>query len=104
VRGEVGAAVAQAAALPREDQLRPDAVRGGREESIAVERMQAGEGAEALRARRLDGGAKPLDDRAGGCQRDPGGGIAVFWIQGVSLRGAAVTNDSRGATDLTVAG
>ena len=35
-----------------------------------VERVQAGEGAEAGRARRLDGGAEPLDDRAGGRERD----------------------------------
>ena len=36
-----------------------------------------GEGAEAGRARRLDGGAQALDDRAGGRQRDTRGVVAV---------------------------
>jgi hypothetical protein len=46
VRGEVGAAGAEASALPRQDQLRPDPVGGGGEQALVVERVQAGEGAE----------------------------------------------------------
>ena len=73
VRGEVGAAGAQRAALAREDQLRADAVGRGREQAPVVERVEARERAEARRARRLDGGAQPLDDRVGGRERDAGG-------------------------------
>jgi uncharacterized protein (DUF2336 family) len=77
VGGEVGAAVAEAAARAGEDQLRADAVRRRREQPLAVERVQPGERAEAARARRLDRGPQPVDDRAGGRQRDPRGGVAV---------------------------
>ena len=63
MRGEVGAAVAQAAARPREHQLRADTVGRGGEQALVVERVQAGEGAEAGRARRFDGRAQALDDR-----------------------------------------
>ena len=78
VRGEVGAAVAQPAALPREDQLRADAVGGGGEKSAVAERMQARERAEALRAGRLDCRAQPVDDRPGRRERDPGGRVALL--------------------------
>ena len=47
VGGQVAAAVAQAAPLAREDQLRSDRVGGGREQAPLVERVQAGERAEA---------------------------------------------------------
>ena len=46
VRAEVRAAAAERAALPREDQLRPDRVGRRCEEPRAVERMEAGERAE----------------------------------------------------------
>ena len=81
VRGEVGAAVAQAPAGAREDQLRADAVGRGCEQALVVERVQAGERAEARRAGRLDGRAQPLDDRAGGRERDSGGGVTVLRAQ-----------------------
>jgi len=86
VRGEVGAAVAKPAAGAREDQLRADAVGRRCEVALAVERVQRGEGAEAGRARRLDGGAQPLDDGRGGVERDPSGGVAVLGGQESSLR------------------
>jgi hypothetical protein len=78
VRREVGAAVAQAAAGAGEDELRPDAVRRRREQPLVVERVQPGERAEPGRARRLDGRAEPIDDRAGGRERDACGGVAVL--------------------------
>ena len=59
--------------------LRPDRVHRGREQAAIVERVEAGEGAEALRAGRLDRRAQPLDDRVRGRERDPGrlvGGLA----------------------------
>ena len=65
VRSQVGAAVAQAAALPREDQLRADAVGRGGEEAAVPKGVQAGKGTEALGAGRLDGRAEPVDDRPG---------------------------------------
>jgi predicted DNA-binding protein len=82
VRGEVGTARAQRAALPRERQLRPDAVGGGSEESPLVERVQAGEGAEALRAGRLDRCAQPSDDCVGDAERDARGGVGALLPQG----------------------
>ena len=77
VRGQVGAAVAQPPARAGEDELRADAVGRGGEEAALVERVQAREGAEARGARRLDGSAEALDDRAGGRQRDTRGVVAV---------------------------
>ena len=46
VRGEVRPGRASRPARAREDELRADAVRGGREEAFLVERVEAGEGAE----------------------------------------------------------
>jgi hypothetical protein len=86
VRREVGAAVPQPVAGAGEDQLRADAVRRCGEVALAVEGVQAREGAEAARARRLDRGAQPLDDGGGGRERDPSGGVAVLGGQEVSLR------------------
>jgi hypothetical protein len=86
VRGEVGAAVAQPPAGAGEDQLRPDPVRGRRQEALAVERMEARKGAEPGRPRGLDGGAQPLDDRRGGRERDTSGDVAVLGGQEASLR------------------
>jgi hypothetical protein len=65
VRRQVGAACTERAALAREDQLGPDAVRRGREQPAVVQRVEAGEGAEARGARGLDGGAQAPDDRLG---------------------------------------
>ena len=62
VRGHVGAAVPQRAALARDDRLRADRVGGGGEQAAVVERMEAREGAEAGRAGRLHGRAQALDD------------------------------------------
>jgi hypothetical protein len=86
VRGEVGAAVAEAAALPRQDQLRPDAVGGRGEEPLVVERVQAGEGPEAVCAGRLDRRTEALDDRPCGRERDPCGGVAALRAQAASVR------------------
>ena len=72
VRGEVGAARAQPAALSCENELRPDAVGRRCEQPLAVERMKPGEGAEALCPGRLDRRTQPVDDRAGRCERDAG--------------------------------
>ena len=72
VRGEVGPARAQAAALAREDQLRADAVGRGGEQAPVVERVEAGEGAEARRPGRLDGRAQALDDGLALRDRDSG--------------------------------
>ena len=63
VSGEVCPAVAQGSSLPREDELRPHRVGGRRQQPRVVERMEAREGAEAGSACRLDGTAKPLDDK-----------------------------------------
>jgi len=81
VRGEVGAAVVQPAARAGEDQLRPDAVGRRGEQSPVVQRVEAREGSEALRAGRLDCRAQALDDGSGGRQRDPSGGVAVVGSQ-----------------------
>ena len=62
VRGEVGAAVAEGAASPRENQLRADGVRGCGQQAGLVERMQTRERAEAGRASGLDSRAEALDD------------------------------------------
>ena len=43
MRGEIGAAGAQGAALPRDDQLRADAVGGGRDEAAVTERVECRE-------------------------------------------------------------
>jgi hypothetical protein len=72
VRGEVGAARAQLPALAREDQLRADTVGRRGEQPLLVQRVEASERAEALRARRLDRRSQPLDDRAGRSERDAG--------------------------------
>src|SRR3954452_5244924 len=74
---EVGAAVAQATALARQDQLRADAVRRGRQQPAVIEGMHAGEGTEASRAGRLDGRAQTLDNRVRGLERDAGLRVAL---------------------------
>jgi hypothetical protein len=89
VGGEIGAAVAEPAALPRQDQLRADAVGRRGEQAVVVEGVQAGEGAEALRARRLDGRAEALDDRSCGRERDPCRGVAALRAQSASVRSAS---------------
>ena len=72
VRREIGAAVAKRAALAREDQLRPDRVGRRGEQAPVVERVHAGERAEAARARRLDRGAQAADERVGRGERHAG--------------------------------
>ena len=61
----------------RDDQLRADAVGRGREQPLRIERVQARERAESLRARRLDGGSETVDDRPCRRERDAGGAVAV---------------------------
>jgi hypothetical protein len=65
VRRQVGAAGAEPSPLTGEDQLRPDAVRRRGEQTAIVERIEAGEGAEALGPGGLDGRTKAIDDRLG---------------------------------------
>ena len=59
-------------ARAREHQLRADTVRRRGEQAPLVERIEAGEGAEAGRAGRLHRRAQPLDDALGGRQRHAG--------------------------------
>ena len=49
VRGEIGAAPAQPAGSPAEDELRADGVGRGREQPLVVDREQTGKGAEGSR-------------------------------------------------------
>jgi len=63
--------------LAGDDQLRADAVRRGCEKVRVVEGIEAGEGAEALRARRFDGVPQALDDGLGRRERDPGLGVRL---------------------------
>jgi hypothetical protein len=56
VRGEVAAAVPQTASRACQDQLGADAVGRGGEQALAVEGMEAREGAEPRRPSRLDRG------------------------------------------------
>jgi hypothetical protein len=92
VRGEVGAAVAEAATGAREYELRADTVGRRGEEPLAVQRVEAGERAEPARTGRLDRGAQPLDNGAGGGQRDSCGGVAVLRGQSGSVRRASATS------------
>ena len=74
MRGEIRAAGAQGPALPGEDQLRPDAVGRGGDESPVAERVERREGAEARRAGRLVRRAQPFDDGVG---RERHAGVVV---------------------------
>ena len=100
VRGHVGAAGAQRPAPARDHRLRPDRVGRGGEQPALVERVQAGEGAEAARAGRLDGRAQPLDDSLRRRERDPGGGVRPVLAHGPSLRGHA--SDASASRQLAV--
>ena len=92
VRGEIGSARAERSALSREDELRPDRVRGRGEEAIAVERMQAREGSEPGRAGRFDGRAQPLDHRIGLRDRDARGLVRLLAAHGPSVQSTAWTS------------
>ena len=59
VGGEIGAAGAERATLPREHELRPDGVRRGREQPVVVERV---EGCEAAETRSRPSTRRPLAD------------------------------------------
>ena len=82
VRGEIHAAPAQLSGTAREDELRADAVGGRDEQPPLVDRVETGEGAEgahdAGRARRVDRRPEPVDDRLGGSERDPCGGVGLL--------------------------
>ncbi len=92
VRGEIGPARAQRSALAREDELRPDRVRGRGEEAVAVERMQSGERSESGRAGRFDGRAQPLDHRIGLRNRDARGFVGLLAAHGPSVQSTAWTS------------
>ena len=89
VRGEIGSARAERAALPGEDELRPDRVRGRGEEPIAVERVQTREGSEPCRTRRFDGRAEPLDHRIRLRDRDARGLVRLLAAHGPSVQSTA---------------
>src|SRR5207302_11227298 len=76
--GHVGAAVAEPAPVAGHNRLRPDRVERGGEQPAVVKRIEAGEGAEALRTRRLDRGTKPVDHVHGLRQRDAGRLVRVL--------------------------
>ena len=82
VRGEVGAAPAELPGAAPEHELRADRVGRGGEQPPLVDREEARERAEAAldrrRAGRLDRGAQAVDDRLGGRERDPGGGVGLL--------------------------
>ena len=79
---EIGAAVAQAAGLPGEHELRTDAVGRGGKQPPLVEREEAGEASDVphnpRRPRRLEGAAKPLHDLLGLAERDSGTLVRVL--------------------------
>ncbi len=75
VRGHVGPARPQRAAVPGDDRLRPDRVHRGGEQAPLVERIEPGEGAEARGSGRLDGRAETADDGLGGRERDARSGV-----------------------------
>ena len=89
VGGQVGADRAQPPGLAREHELRARAVHRGREEPLLVERVEAREGAESLRARRFDSGTQPFDDRIGERERDPRGLVRLTLHLQTSLRASA---------------
>jgi hypothetical protein len=78
VGGHVGAARSQRAARPGDDRLGPDRVHRRRKQPPLVERKHARKGAEARSAGRLDGCAQPLDDRVGGGEGHPRGGVCLL--------------------------
>jgi len=77
VRRQIAPAVAEAAALAREDQLGADAVGRGGEEAPVTERLEPGEGAEALPAGGRHGGGEAPDDSVSDRERDTGVGVAL---------------------------
>src|SRR5581483_5775383 len=85
VRRKIGAAVAQPSTRARDYELGADAVGRGREQALAVEWVKRGERAEPARASRLDGRTQPVDDRAGGLQRNSCACVAVLRAQGLSV-------------------
>ena len=89
VRREVHPGPPQLAGTAREHELRADAVRGGGEQAAVVERVKAGERAERLRARRLDGGAQASDDGLCCRERDPRGLIRPPRQESTSLEAGA---------------
>ena len=92
VRGEIGAARAERTALPREDELRPDGVRGRGKKAIAVERVQTREGSEPCRTGRFDGRAQPLDHRIRLRDRDASGLVRLLATHGPSVQSSAWTS------------
>ena len=92
VRGEIGSARAERTALPREDELRPDGVRGRGKKAIAVERVQTREGSEPCRTGRFDGRAQPLDHRIGLRDRDASGLVRLLATHGPSVQSSAWTS------------
>ncbi len=94
VRGEIGSARAERAALPRQDELRPDGVRGRGEEPIAVERVQTREGSEPDRTRRFDGRAEPLDHRIRLRDRDARGLVRLLAAHRPSVQSTGVDEPS----------
>ena len=92
VRGEIGSARAERAALPRKDELRPDGVRGRGEEPIAVERVQTREGTEPGRTGRFDGRAEPLDHRIRLRDRDARGLVRLLAAHRPSVQSTAWTS------------
>ena len=79
---QIGAAVAQAAGLPGEHELRTHAVGGGGKQPPLVEREEAGEASDVphnpRRPRRLEGASKPLHDLLGLPKRDSGTLVRVL--------------------------
>ncbi len=71
VRGHVHPAVPQRAAATGDGRLRPDRVERGRQQAIALERVQARECAESFGPGRFHGRTQAVDDGAGRRQRDP---------------------------------
>ena len=92
VRGEVGAAPTELSRSPAEDELRADRVGRGGEQALVVDRDEAGESPEAAddaaRPCRLHGVAQAADDRVGGCEGDPRGGVRLL----VRRHGASVVD------------
>ena len=76
VGGEVGAAPAEPVAPAAQHELRSDGVRRGGEQTLVVDREEAGEGPEGTgnsgRRGRGDGSSQSIDDRVGGGERHAG--------------------------------
>ena len=73
----VGAAIAESPARSRDDRLRPDRVHRRGEQCPLVERVEAREAPEPLRARRFDRVSQPLDHGLGSREGDPGLGVRL---------------------------